>query len=354
MLAPITNILPQAVVERLRILPRAGHVRVRQGQNVRATDVIATAEVNPSHIMLDVASALGVSRAKAADHIERYEGESVAGGDVVAQTKGLFSRVVRSPVDGKIVLMTDGYVFIEEKSTPFELLAGIPGEVKELVHEMGAVIETTGALIQGAWGNGRIGSGILNALSKSPGDVLLPEQVEGGPRDAVLMSGRCSDAEVFRRAAAQQIKGLILGSIQSELIPVVRKLPFPVLLTDGFGDLPMSTAAFRLMSTSHKREVAVNAEPFDPDTGSRPEVLIPLPTAPDVGPAPVIGRLEKGQRIRVTRSPRKGTLGIIDSIPPGRMMFPNGLRLQAVRIKLESGEIMLVPLANVEIVNVRS
>ena len=127
MLAPITNILPQAIVQRLRILPRAGQVKVRQGQAVRTTDVIATTNLEPRHVMLDTAAGLGVSRAAARDFIERYEGEVVVEGDVIARKAGLFSRVVRTPVSGKIVLMTDGYVFIEEAQAQFELLAGIPG-----------------------------------------------------------------------------------------------------------------------------------------------------------------------------------------------------------------------------------
>lgn len=354
MLAPITNILPQAIVQRLRILPRAGQVKVRQGQAVRTTDVIATTNLEPRHVMLDTAAGLGVSRAAARDFIERYEGEVVVEGDVIARKAGLFSRVVRTPVSGKIVLMTDGYVFIEEAQAQFELLAGIPGEVTELVHEMGAVIETVGALIQGTWGNGRIDSGVLNVLSEKPDEYLLPEYVEVDLRGSILMAGRCNSVDVFRRAADQKVQGMILGSIPSELIPAARRLPYPLLLTDGFGDRPMNTAAFRLLSTSNRRDVALNAEPFDGDTAARPEVLIPLPAAPEVGNAPSVGRLEVGQRVRVTREPDRGTMGKIEAVLPGKTMFPNGLRLQAVRIRLENGEFLLVPLANVEIVNVRS
>lgn len=354
MLAPITNILPQAVVQRLRVLPRAGQVKVRQGQTVRATDVVAVTSLEPKHVMLDASSGLGVSRANAREYIERYEGEMVVEGDVIARKTGLFSRVVRSPVAGKIVLMTDGYIFIEVVQEQFQLQAGIPGEVKELVHEMGAVIETVGALIQGSWGNGKIDTGVLNVMSEQPDEMLLPEQIDIDLRGAILMAGRVESADIFRRAADQNVQGMILGSIPSELIPTARRLPYPLLLTDGFGNRPMNSAAFRLLLTSNRRDVALNAEPFDVDTAARPEVLIPLPAAPQVENAPAVGRLEAGQRVRVTRDPHRGVTGKIESIPPGKSMFSNGLRLQAVKIRLESGEFLLVPQANVEIVNVRS
>ena len=43
LISQITHILPYAVVRRQRLLPREGRVVVRQGQPVRATDVVATA-----------------------------------------------------------------------------------------------------------------------------------------------------------------------------------------------------------------------------------------------------------------------------------------------------------------------
>jgi hypothetical protein len=350
MLTPITHILPYTVVQRRRILPREGRVGVRQGQTVRATDVIATAVLKPNHTMLDVAAGLGVRRAAAAEFIERYEGDKLETGDVIARKTGLFNRVVRAPVAGRIVLITDGYVMVEEKQAPFELLAGIPGEITELVHDLGAVIETTGALIQGVWGNGLIDFGVLNVISQNAGDELNPTQIDVSLRGAVLMAGTCQSAEVFQRAADQRLRGMILGSMPSEFIPTARRLPFPLILTDGFGRQPMNPAAFRLLSTSEKRDVALNAESYDPETGMRPEILIPLPSG-DAKPVVEVGRLEIGQRVRLTRAPNKGAWGVVESFLPGRTLFPNGLRLPGVQVRLEGGETIRVPTANLEIIN---
>ena len=48
---------------------------------------------------------------------------------------------------------------------------------------------------------------------------------------------------------------------------------------DGFGAMPMNSAAFKLLTTNNKREVTVNAEHFDRYSGNRPEVIIPLPVS---------------------------------------------------------------------------
>jgi hypothetical protein len=351
MVSPITHILPYTVVRRQRLLPREGRVRVRQGQTVRSTDVIATTVLEPGHTMLDVSAGLGVSRSTASKHIERYEEDKVEEGDIIARKTGIFNRILRSPVNGRIVLMTDGYVLIEEERPPYELQAGFPGEVAELVHDMGAVIETTGALVQCAWGNGLIDFGVLNVIAQSEDDKLLPEQIEVGLRGAVLLAGRCMSLETLERAAEQQLRGLILGSMPSELIPAARKLPFPLVLTDGFGSQPMNPAAFTLLSTSGKRDIALNAESFDREKGVRPEIVIPLPAAVGVDAPSEIGRLDVGLQVRILRDPHRGAWGVVESFPPGKLMFGNQLRLPAAVVRLEDGETIPVPVANLEIIN---
>ncbi|MFQ5615290.1 MAG: hypothetical protein ACE5GO_02380, partial [Anaerolineales bacterium] len=151
---------------------------VRAGQNVRATDVIATANTTPKHYMLNVARGLGVSEDDAEKYIERMLNDEVAEGDVIATRSRFGKRIVRSPVNGTIELITAGQMLIEVKTEPYQLKAGIPGVVAELIHGRGAVIKTTGALIQGVWGNGQVDLGLMNVLAESPDHVLSPGQID--------------------------------------------------------------------------------------------------------------------------------------------------------------------------------
>jgi hypothetical protein len=328
-----------------------GRVLVRQGQRLRATDVVATANLRPRHLILNVASGLGVSRRQAEQYIERDIDEELVEGDVIAKKPGLISRVMRAPVAGRIVLITAGLVMLEEQSESFELRAGFPGEVTELVHNLGVVIEASGALVQCAWGNGRIDYGLLNVIVSEPHESLLPDQLDVSMRGAIVLAGHCGSAEVIHSAADQRIRGMIFGSIQAELIPLARKAPFPVVVTEGFGQQPMNEKAFRLLSTDNKRDISLNAEPFNRETGARPELLIPLPGAEENEPLPGIAMLGPGTLVRITRAPYQGMLATVEAVLPGRPRLSGTQRLHAATVTLPDGNTARVPLANLEILS---
>ena len=96
MLLPVTHVLPLTTIERRRMLPVAGTVLVRSGQEVGASDVIATADVFAEHISLDLARGLGVPKAQVAELMQRKIGDKVAKGAVIASRPGVVSRVVRA------------------------------------------------------------------------------------------------------------------------------------------------------------------------------------------------------------------------------------------------------------------
>jgi hypothetical protein len=122
------------------------------------------------------------------------------------------------------------------------------------------------------------------------------------------------------------------------------------MVTDGFGSIPMNMAAYRLLTTNAKREATVNAEPYDRYTGARPEVIIPLPVAQPPEPPADATVFAPGQQVRMRRPPAMGSIASIISLKPGLTALPSGLRAPAAEVKLENGETVLAPLANLEVV----
>ena len=347
---PVHHILPLTTIVRERTLPIAGKVSARVHQKVGAADVIAEASWAREHILLDVARILRLPTARADDLIECRVGDQLPAGAQIAVGRGLIPRRVRAPREGHVVAVGGGQVLLEVGETRLELRAGFPGTVVEIIPDRGAVIQTTGALIQGIWGNQRSDSGLLVNLVEKPDGRLTASRLDVSLRGSIFLAGTIREAETFQAAAEVPVRGLILSSIFPTLIPVAREMRYPIVVTDGFGLLPMNGQAYRLLSTNAKREVSLNAEPYDRYTGARPEIIIPLPvTSPPETPQEVTA-FASGQAVRMRRAPSLGEVGTLLEIRPGLTLLPSGLRAEAGVVKIENGETVIVPLVNLEVV----
>ena len=352
MQAPVHHIIGFASILRERRLPVPGTVLARLNQKVSPGDVIAEAVWGREHILLNVAQALGVSPAAADRLIKCKADDHLAASTEIAVGKGLFPRSVVAPREGRVIVAGDGQVLMAVGETKIELRAGISGTVVEIIQNRGAVIQTAGALVQGVWGNGRIDSGLLVNLVEQTDGTLTAGRLDVSMRGFVVLGGMVKDAETLKAAGELPVRGLILSSLYPSLIQLAREMRYPILVTDGFGPLPMNSAAYKLLSTNVKREVTVNAEARDRYSGACPEVIISLPTAPTTAP-PALREEQTfapGLQVRMRRPPSLGMIGSITAIKPGLTTLPSGLRAPAAEVKLENGETVVAPLINLEVV----
>jgi hypothetical protein len=350
MQAPVHHVIGLTTIVRERVLPVAGKVVVRLQQKVNAGDVVAETRWAREHTMLDVARLLGIT-ANAADRLIKCKvDDRLAAGTEIAVGKGFFPQTVRVPREGRVVAVGGGQVLMEVGETKMELRAGIPGTVIEILPERGVVIQATGGLIQGMWGNGRIDSGALVNLTEGPESVLTAGRLDVSLRGSIILAGIVKDAETLQAAAELPVRGLILSSIYPSLIQKAREMRFPIIATEGFGPLPMNSVAYKLLSTNAKREVTVNAEVFDRYTGARPEVIIHLPISSTPPTPNDVDTFATGAQVRMRRPPHMGMIGSIVSIKPGLSTLPSGLRAPAAEVKLENDETVLAPLVNLEVV----
>lgn len=349
MLAPVVHVLPMTRIRRHRLLPITGRVLVRKSQVVSAVDVVGEANQNPKHVLLDIARGLGVGINEVDQHLQRAAGDVIAEGDILAGPVGWGKRVVRAPCAGRVVLIGCGKLLLEQESVPQQVLAGLPGEVISLIPGRGAVIESIGALVQGVWGNGAINFGLLKVLIKKTEDILSVDQLDFDLRGSVVFGGYCGEERVLRAAADLPLKGLILSSMSSSLIPVASEITFPIIVIEGFGLLPVNSAAFNLLVTSDMREIALNAEIADPYTGQRPEVFISLPVNQMVHEPKDATIFAPGQKVRVIRAPYKSQIGTLMSMKPGLDVLPNGIKTKSGEVELENSIRVKLPLVNLEV-----
>jgi len=130
----------------------------------------------------------------------------------------------------------------------------------------------------------------------------------------------------LRAAAELPVRGLILASISPALLPAAQQMRFPIVAIDGFGQIPMNSVAYKLLTSSAKREATINAEAFNV-TPARDLKSLSLCRFPQEPPPPTdVDTLEVGQTVRLRRAPHAGTIGTLANFPSGLVTLPSGLR----------------------------
>ncbi len=346
---PVVRVMPLATIKQPRMLPVPGRVVVNQGQAVSATATVAEAHLEPHYRVVNIAQALKVPRSRADEYITCRAGEVVHQGDALAEKKGVVRQIVRSPVDGEVVVAGEGQVLLREYREPWELAAGLPGKVTRVFPERGVELTTKGTVIDGAWGNGKLAYGLIHPLTEAADQPITPDLLSVELRGLVLVGGVLDNARVLKLAEDLPARALIVGTMRATLIPEALQASFAVLVTDGFGSGGMNARAFRLLTTSANRQAAVLAEAPSPYEGRRPVIAVPLTSADFPPEPPSAAPIEEGTTVRIVRAPYLGAVGTVVSLPEGMVRFANGVRAPAVDVRLESGERVTVPVANVEV-----
>ena len=346
----LRHIRPMTTVQRERKLEGPGILTVRVREKVKATDVVAEVQPQAHHHFLDIASGLGVSEAEVPRLLRVELGSRVEAGQVLAGPAGLARRTVRAPANGKVLSLSRGRILFEARADARAIHAGVPGEVVASDGTSSITIAAIGALVQGAWGNGRRGWGVLRPIGETPGEMLEADQLDMIMRGAVLLVGMIERSGPLQKASELSIRGIICGSMASGLIPVALRMPFPLVVTEGFGQMLMNTPAYELLSANSGREVTLEATLLDPFEAQLPEVVIPLPATQELTNPDRIVQLEPGVRVRAMRAPHAGAVGSLLHLMPGVVSFPSGILARSAMVELEGVGPVALPLSNIEVI----
>lgn len=349
-LPPVKHVTPLNSIRRERRLPIPGTVTVRVNEKVQAADIVAEAEVRPKHVFLDIARALGVPPREVGRHMACEKGDRVEAGDILAGPIGIPRKMVRAPADGRVVEISQGRVLFQQSGSVISLHAGFPGTVVSSDGMQSVVLETTGALVQATWGNGREDYGVMRMMGESAADRLQTDKLDVNLRGAVMIAGTCQHPGPLRQAHELAVRGLILGSASSDLIPMMRRLPFPILVLEGFGEVPINPTSFNMLSTNIGREVCLNARNARTYESQCPEVIIPLPATKDVDLPDEVFPLKAGLRVRLLREPYFGESGIVREVMDRAVQYPSGIMARSVKVELSSGGTVTAPMANLEVI----
>jgi hypothetical protein len=357
---PQTIATPLTVIQRERLLPAPGEILVHEGERVEPVQIIGRAFVPAGAHIVNVARDMGVSPSVAAKYIKVKPGQKVKEGEVVAELRGLAAlstlllgasaRPSRSPLDGTVTDSGGGRLLIEAFPREVELRANLYGVVSRVIPNWGAVIRATGALVQGVWGNGKEGTGVLKVVTRDRVKPIRAKSIDASCRGCVLIGGSRIDESALEKATEIQVRGIISGGITPEALSVAETALFPIIVTEGIGVYPMCSRIYQLLSANDGRETTLNAQYRNLWGAIRPEVLIPLPAEPEqpldqAAEAP----LGVGDSVRVVRAPHLGTVGTVTALPVW-VRTVTGAQLQGARIETEADkQSILVPLSNLEV-----
>lgn len=349
MIAPVTYIQPLTTLRRQRLLPVEGQVLVNLGDQVRSSDPVARANLYTKHVMLDASRALGLPADRVSKLIQRSIGEKVDEGAIIAGRRGVGARLLRSPAGGQIAAISEGQILLQVSDESALLPARVPGEIINIDPGRGVTIECTAAWLQGVWGNGRFADGNLQLQADNPLHQLTADQIDMSLRGVILLAGHCGQRQALELAGQVPIRGLVLGSMATRLLPVAEKMSYPIVVIEGFGQYPMNMDAFKLLGNHNGASATLNAQRGDRYTGERPELIIPVK---DAGRPPQPIRTQTfrlGQNVRVLSGEYKSALGEITALWPTAMLFAGGMRAPAAEVDLASGGHIRVALANLEL-----
>ncbi len=335
---------------RVRQLPLPGHVLVNAGQSVAPGDLIAETSIPDQVMILDLVRGLGLSPDEADECAVREIGTFVKQGDVIAQFQGAFTRLVRTPIDARIIDIDQGKAVLATTTDQICVRAGMVGTVESLIPEFGAVIINRGALLQGVWGNGRFGSGPIFLVGETSAVALLEEDVESAPEGSLLAAGLCLHASVLDAVCESRMGGIILGGLAPELKAQAIKMSIPVIVLNGFGLLPIDPVSFQLLQAKSGSFASVNASTSNYFNGVRPEIIIPHEDeGPEEQPLGFQVKLNLGQQVRVLSGTAQGQVGEVVELPSARFRFESGLKIHAARVRLIGGQYVTIPQQNLEV-----
>jgi hypothetical protein len=258
-----------------------------------------------------------------------------------------------------------GQVLIREAPIPVEVKGYIDGLATEIFANEGCAVETTAAFIQGIFGLGGEANGELHVICSEPDEVLTEAMIDESCRGKILIGGSLIDLPALRKAIKVGVKGVVVGGFNDQDVKEIlgydlgvaitgtEDLGTTLMITEGFGKIRMAARTFDLLKSLEGKKASINGATQIRAGVIRPEVVIPLEKA---APAER-GEAKKGSegmvigsQIRVIRQPYFGMLGEVTELPAPLQKLPTEAQVRVCTVKLESGEAVVIPRANVELI----
>ena len=357
-------------VYKTRRLPIFGEVCVNVWDEVSSETIVAKTNISGDAEIVKVAALLGFA-SKPSDlltYMKKKVGDQVSKGEIIAGYSvlfGLLKKWAYSPIDGIIesTSTVTGQVIIRGLPIPVEIESYIPGKVVNVLPREGAVIETNAALIQGIFGIGVETHGKIKMVVDSPEEELTADRIMSEDKGSVLIGGSLVTLDALRKGVEFGVSCIVTGGIRHEDVTTLigeeigvaitgqEEVGITLIITEGFGKMRMSQRTFDLLKRFDGYMASVNGATQIRAGVMRPEIIIPHEESFEKSSSVELGAgMLLGTPVRIIRQPYFGAIGNVVSLPVELQQIQTKSHVRVLEIELEDGGVVIVPRANVEII----
>jgi len=355
------------VVRKTRRLPILGEVLVKKGDELGFDTIVAKTDIPGEPNVMRIDEILGVLSEDVPVYMVKKVGDKVEKDEIIAKSSSMFGLIKKnaaSPFAGIIESVSDssGQVVIRAPPIPVELKAYVRGTVAEVIPKEGVIIETNAAFIQGICGISGERHGKIRVAIGTPEDVLTAETISPDDKGKILIGGSLVTYDAIEKALQVGAIGVVAGGIEGNCLSKFigyemgvaitgeEEVGLTLIITEGFGKMRMSSRTFSLLKEFDGHEAAINGTTQIRAGVLRPEIIIPHKLVLSKSEEELSRGMVPGTPVRIIGDPYFGKIGTVSSLPVQLKKVETGSDVRVVDVKLEDGEIVTVPRANVEII----
>lgn len=360
------------IVEKIRRLPIKGEVLVEKGQKVDFDEIVARTAIQGEPMIIRMDELLGLNISDVPMFMLKKIGDKVEEGEVIARYSpffGLFKKEIRSPITGTLESLseTTGQAIFRADPIPVEVNAYVKGRISEVLPGEGVVIQTKAAFIQGIFGIGGERHGELLIVADSSDAILTPDNILEEHKGKILVGGKLVTYEAMKKASDYGVKGIITGGIINQditrflgyemgvAITGEEDINLTLVVTEGYGEMKISDRTFNLLKELNGKQVAINGATQIRAGVLRPEIIAPHEEVEDdiyddVYDDELVRGMVPGTPIRIIADPYFGEMATVVSLPVQLHKVETRSLVRVLEAKLDNGETIIVPRANVEII----
>lgn len=371
---PGLKVIEKTVLQKKRILPLPGNVRVKKGDIVKYDKVVAETELPGKVYPINIINKLGISPGRLNEYMLKKQGDSVEKDEPIAKSKSWlkFMEVTcASPIKGTVenISTITGQILLRGEPNPVQIKAHVNGKVIDTIENEGVIIETTATLIQGIFGIGGETTGELYVAAKNPDTVLTEPDINEIMRDKIVIAGAFIDYETLKKLIGIGAKGIIVGGFDDEILRKIlgydigvaitgtEAIGITIIITEGFGNIKIAQKTFDLLKSRSGEMASINGATQIRAGVVRPEIIIPY--TDETGSDDLLGShdnvkqnnyssLKVGDTIRIIRNPNFGRIGKVNELPSDPRIIETGSKMRILEVKFPDGSVSIVPRVNIE------